>query len=140
MTVALRPEAGRALAYQLTGPVFDVGERVVSRDDYGPLICSLALAAKDRPHAEYTVIAVEGNWIAVMDDDLRIHGSSTRYRDGRQLVMPSIGSSYFAIAGPCGLHSPTYDSDAPTGWRCRRCDLPTPEASSRYWLYHRSNP
>lgn len=103
---------------------FRVGEHVVCRGNFGPLIAMLTTRYAANPDALYEIVAVRAGWLTVADE----HGT---------VVADGIGASYFRIAGECVLHQPHYDSDAGgSGWICARCDAHTPEASSRYWLYH----
>lgn len=113
---------------------FTVGDRVVARGNFGPLCCSVRVRYERDPLAQFEVVetAGDGQWLLLRDDDGNLHGSRWFSE-----VRPAYGHCYFRIVGACGGHVPEYRGDRGLvwEWECARCDAPTPEAVSKYWVY-----
>lgn len=135
----------RALAHR---PVFERGE--VVRYVNESVATMLDTHEKSVGPCEYVVIATEGHWLQVACLKHRGDGPGQHRKFPRDY--PGVGSSYFRIVGPCGLHAPTWRPDDERerlddadrlgfsvclGWKCARCDAPLPEALSTYHLYRK---
>lgn len=101
---------------------FAVGDRVQCRGNWGPLCCDLRIHWGRHPDAVYVVhaVAAGGRWLSVRDEE-----TGQVYEHGETLG-PSIGGSYFRVAGDCGEHYPGWSTDE-GAWICSRCDRPAAE-------------